>query len=57
MVLCPLCNNQMTNIASDDYNGYGDAYLCENCNVEQAVFWDHGERIMMHRKDGENMST
>lgn len=51
MVICPECNSQMENIATEEYNGYGDAYFCESCNIEQAVFWTYGERVAVQRKD------
>jgi|GEM_PF-478977 len=49
MFKCPFCNQPMQNIASEDYNGYTDAYYCPNCDLEQAIHLNTGERIIMHR--------
>lgn len=51
MVLCPFCNQPMEGIDPDEYNGYSDIYICGACQVEQAIFWDSGERVLLEKDD------
>ncbi|HHT72671.1 MAG TPA: hypothetical protein GX008_03050 [Firmicutes bacterium] len=49
MVNCPLCNQPMEGIDPEEYHGYADMYICGACQVEQAIFWDSGERVLLER--------
>lgn len=50
-VLCPFCNQPMEGIVPNEYSGYADMYICGACQVEQAIFWDSGERVVLEKDD------
>lgn len=43
MFKCPFCNQPMDQLDPDDYMGSTDFYICGACQVEQAIYWQHGE--------------
>jgi hypothetical protein len=53
MVRCPFCNQPMLGIESEPEDPYTDLYRCGACQVEQAVHWGHGERLLAVDQDAE----
>lgn len=53
MVVCPFCNQPMEGIDPGEYGGFADMYMCGACQVEQAIFWDSGERVLLEKEDNE----
>ncbi|HOB41060.1 MAG: hypothetical protein WBI99_06405 [Limnochordia bacterium] len=51
MTLCPFCNQPMERVTPDDQEAYADLFRCGACQVEQAVYWDHGERLLAWHYD------
>mgnify|MGYP000855214651 FL=1 len=53
MIRCPFCNQPMVGVTSEDGELFTDLYRCGACQVEQAVYWEHGERLLSWEKDPE----
>lgn len=46
MIKCPFCNQTMEGPSSDGPSVFADLYRCGACQVEQAIYWEHGERLV-----------
>ncbi len=53
MVRCPFCNQPMVGVESEENHAFTDLYRCGACQVEQAVHWAHGERLLVWEEDQE----
>ena len=51
VITCPLCNQPMEGVDPQDYGGFNDLYICGACQIEQAVYWETGERVILHNDD------
>lgn len=43
MFKCPFCNQPMDELDPGDHMGSSDLYICGACQVEHAVYWQHGD--------------
>ncbi|NLL43664.1 MAG: hypothetical protein GX251_10020 [Firmicutes bacterium] len=53
MVRCPFCNQPMVSMEMEADAPFADLYRCGACQVQQAVHWGHGERILVAEQDQE----
>ena len=53
MINCPFCNQPMVGIDSEGEDSFGDLFRCGACQVEQAIHWEKGERLLAWQEDPE----
>lgn len=53
MVKCPFCNQPMEGTNSTDQSGFTDLFRCGACQIEQAIYWEHGERLLSWEGESE----
>lgn len=49
VIKCPFCNQVM----DDDtpHNSSTDLFRCGACQAQQAIYWEHGERLLSFEPD------
>lgn len=51
MVKCPFCNQPMEGANLGDHDAFTDLFRCGACQVEQAIHWEMGERLLSWDED------
>lgn len=46
MTSCPFCNRPMDRVTPEGGDAFTDLFRCGACQVEQAVYWETGERLL-----------
>lgn len=52
MVKCPFCNQPMEGVHGEEQSAFADLFRCGACQVQQAVYWEHGERLLSFDDEG-----
>lgn len=52
MIKCPFCNQIMEAESLDD--AFVDVFSCGACRAQQAIYWEHGERLLVFEPEEEN---
>lgn len=56
MINCPFCNQPMDVVVPDEQQAFSDLFRCGACQVEQAVYWEQGERLLAWEQDPQEIN-
>lgn len=56
MAMCPFCNQPMDRVTPDKEDTFTDLFRCGACQVEQAVHWQTGERLLAWDDDSNQLT-
>ena len=52
VIRCPFCNQVMEDETPED--AFTDLFRCGACQAQQAIYWEHGERLLTFESEPEN---